>query len=189
MTVVASSLPTVKLEKSTPSKANILVIPTFRGEEGVELPSTALLGSSELKSTLHALTAVGAKGKSGEIIRIPAPQGVKADSIVAVGLDKPESLDDEAVRRAAGNVARTLVGQKHVATTLGDFGLAATVEGLILGGYSTRGIRSTKADADEAPVKVTIVSTEDKDVFNAAVIGAEAVALARILTNTPSNEL
>lgn len=189
MTVVASSLPTVKLEKSTPSKANILVIPTFRGEEGVELPSTALLGSSELKSTLHALTAVGAKGKSGEIIRIPAPQGVKADSIVAVGLDKPESLDDEAVRRAAGNVARTLVGQKHVATTLGDFGLAATVEGLILGGYSTRGIRSTKADADEAPVKVTIVSNEDKDVFNAAVIGAEAVAFARTLTNTPSNEL
>ncbi|HJG63536.1 MAG TPA: leucyl aminopeptidase [Corynebacterium stationis] len=189
MTVVASALPTVKLEKKTPSKANILVIAAFQGEEGLELPGTALLGSSELKATLQALSSVGAKGKPGEITRIPAPKGVNAESVVAVGLGNPEKLDDEALRRAAGSVARALVGQKHVATTISDFGLAAAVEGLILGGYSTRGIRSTEADADEAPVKITVVSKEDKEVFEAAVIGAEAVAFARTLTNTPSNEL
>ena len=89
MTVVASALPTVKLEKKTPSKANILVIAAFQGEEGLELPGTALLGSSELKATLQALSSVGAKGKPGEITRIPAPKGVNAESIVAVGLGNP----------------------------------------------------------------------------------------------------
>ena len=189
MTVVASALPTVKLEKKTPSKANILVIAAFQGEEGLELPGTALLGNSALKATLKSLTAVGAEGKLGEITRIPAPKDAQGDSIVAVGLGKPEKLDDETLRRAAGSVARALVGQKHVATTISDFGLAAAVEGLILGGYSTRGIRSTEAADDEAPVKITVVSKEEKEIFEAAVIGAEAVAFARTLTNTPSNEL
>lgn len=189
MTVVASALPTVKLEKKAPSKANLLVIAVFQGEEGLEIPGTALLSGSELKSTLESLTAVGAKGTNGEITRIPAPKGVKADSLVAVGLGNPEKLDDETLRRAAGTAARALRGEKHVATTIADFGLTPAVEGLILGGYSTRGIRSTDAEEDEAPAKITVVSKEDKAEFDAAVIGAEAVAFARTLTNTPSNEL
>ncbi|MGO2652880.1 leucyl aminopeptidase [Corynebacterium casei] len=189
MTVVASALPTVKLEKKAPSKANVLLIAVFQGEEGLEIPGTELLGNSELKSTLEALTAVGAKGKTGEITRIPAPKGSKAQSVVAVGLGNPEKLEDETLRRAAGSAARALRGDKNVATTISDFGLTAAVEGLILGGYSTRGIRSTEAEEDEAPAKITLVSKDGKDEFEAAVIGAEAVAFARTLTNTPSNEL
>lgn len=189
MTVVASALPTVKLEKKAPSKANVLLIATFQGEEGLEIPGTELLGNSELKSTLEALTAVGAKGKTGEITRIPAPKGSKAQSVVAVGLGNPEKLEDETLRRAAGAAARALRGEKNVATTISDFGITAAVEGLILGGYSTRGIRSTEAEEDEAPAKITVVSKDGKDEFEAAVIGAEAVAFARTLTNTPSNEL
>lgn len=189
MTVVASALPTVKLEKKAPSKANVLVIAAFHGEDGLEIPGTELLGNSELKSTLEALTAVGAKGKSGEITRIPAPKGAKAQSVIAVGLGDPEQLDDEGLRRAAGNLARALRGEKQVATTITDFGLTAAVEGLILGGYSTRGIRSTEAAEDEAPAKITVVAKDGKAEFEAAVIGAEAVAFARTLTNTPSNDL
>lgn len=189
MTVVASALPTVKLEKKAPSKANVLLIAVFQGEEGLEIPGTELLGNSELKSTLEALTAVGAKGKTGEITRIPAPKGSKAQSVVAVGLGNPEKLDDETLRRAAGSAARALRGGKYVATTISDFGFTAAVEGLILGGYSTRGIRSTEAEEDEAPAKITVVSKDRKDEFEPAVIGAEAVAFARTLTNTPSNEL
>ncbi|MEY8577346.1 leucyl aminopeptidase [Corynebacteriaceae bacterium 6-324] len=186
---MASALPTVKLEKKAPSKANVLLIAVFQGEEGLEIPGTELLGNSELKSTLEALTAVGAKGKTGEITRIPAPKGSKAQSVVAVGLGNPEKLDDETLRRAAGSAARALRGGKYVATTISDFGFTAAVEGLILGGYSTRGIRSTEAEEDEAPAKITVVSKDRKDEFEPAVIGAEAVAFARTLTNTPSNEL
>ena len=63
------------------------------------------------------------------------------EDVIAVGLGDPEELTDEAVRRAAGTVARALSGLKSVATTLGVFGLAAAVEGIALGAYNYRGIR------------------------------------------------
>ena len=83
-----------------------------------------------------------------------------------------------------------LAGAGAVATTLSDFGISAAVEGLILGGYSYRGIRSTEASEAEAPASFTVIGGKSTaEEFEAARITAEAVNLARDLVNTPANVL
>ena len=96
------SFPTVELAKKAPKQADALLIATFAGEDGLEVPGTSLLGSSALRSTYEALTAVGATGKAGEIVKVPAPQKAGAAQVIALGLGGVEELDDEALRRAAG---------------------------------------------------------------------------------------
>lgn len=184
--------PAVELRSTTPDGVHAVVIGTLAGKDGLEVPGTSLVGSSQLRAVFEALTAVGAQGSTGEVVRIPAPQGVDATLIVAVGLGDPELLDDESVRRAAGTAARACSGLGTVATTLSDFGLAAAVEGTILGGYHHRGLRSTAPKDSEAPATFTFVAKEDKkstQAFAAARIGATAVNTARDLVNTSANEL
>lgn len=184
------SFPTVELAKKAPKQADALLIATFAGEEGLEVPGTSLLGSSALRSTYEALTAVGATGKAGEIIKVPAPHKAGAAQIVALGLGDVEALDDEALRRAAGTAARATTGVGTVATTLADFGITAAVEGLILGGYAYRGIRSTELKDEQQPATFVLVADKSaSDEFEAARIVAESVLISRDLVNTPANEL
>ncbi|MCS5480784.1 leucyl aminopeptidase [Corynebacterium sp. YIM 101645] len=186
--------PELKLSKKAPKSPDALVVPVLKGEEGPELPASALLDDTALRNVLNSLTAVGATGKACEVTRIPAPEGVAADSVIAVGLGDPEELTDEIVRRAAGTVARALSGLETVATTLGVFGLAAAVEGIALGAYNYRGIRSESKDSGNGNGtvgKVVFVSDEKSATaeFETARITAEAVLLARDLVNTPSSHL
>lgn len=184
------SFPTVELAKKAPKQADALLIATFAGEEGLEVPGTSLLGSSALRSTYEALTAVGATGKAGEIIKVPASQKAGAAQIIALGLGDVEALDDEALRRAAGTAARATTGVGTVATTLADFGITAAVEGLILGGYAYRGIRSTELKDEQQPATFVVVADKSaSDEFEAARIVAESVLISRDLVNTPANEL
>ena len=45
------SFPTVELAKKAPKQADALLIATFVGEEGLEVPGTSLLGSSAVSYT------------------------------------------------------------------------------------------------------------------------------------------
>lgn len=180
----------VKLAKKAPKKADALLVAAFKGEEGLELPASSLLGGSATRALYESLTAVGATGKANEVTRVPAPAKAGVASVVAVGLGDADELDDETLRRAAGTAARALKGVGTVATSLGDFGLAAAVEGIILGGYSHRGIRSSELADKDAPATVVFADDKSKaEEFEAAKIGAESVLLARDLVNTPSNFL
>ena len=184
--------PELELAKKAPKRADAYLIPVLKGEEGLELPGSALLDDAALRAVLEALTAVGATGQPQEVTRVPAPEGVAAESIVAVGLGDPAELSDETVRRAAGAATRSLCGLDAVVTTLNDFGLAATVEGAALGAYRFRGIRSEEAEASSLPVgRITVIGDPktDKDEFVAAQVTAESVLLARDLVNTPSSHL
>ena len=184
------SFPTVELAKKAPKQADALLIATFVGEEGLEVPGTSLLGSSALRSTYEALAAVGATGKVGEIVKVPAPQKAGAAQVIALGMGDVEALDDEALRRAAGSAARATTGVGTIVTTLADFGVSAAVEGLILGGYSYRGIRSTELKDEEQPATFVVVADKSAtEEFEAARTVAESVLLARDLVNTPANEL
>ena len=202
-----ATVPEIALEKKPAKKTSVYLVALFTGEEGgkdaaPELPATSLLDEQELKSVYESLTAVGATGTSGEVTRVPAPSTSDAAAVVAIGLGDPEELDDEELRRAAGVAARALGDDDVVATTLGDLGVAPVVEGLILGGYSYRGLRSakddegtkgnkSKKDKNDKPVKITLISSdkEAKKEFVAAQITAESVAFARDLVNTPSSHL
>ena len=176
--------PAVELAKKAPKKTDALLVPLLCGEDGPELPTSALLDDAASRQVLAHLTAVGAKGKANEITRVPFEE----ISVIAVGLGDPEELDDETVRRAAGCAARSLKGLGTVATSLGVFGLAPAVEGLILGAYHYRGIRSEEEKDNGGVEKLVFVDGEKKE-FETAVTTAEAVAFARDLVNTPSSHL
>lgn len=182
-----ASYPELKMAAKAPKKFDALIIALFQGEDSIELPVTPLLTEEELRAVYESLTVMGVKGSPGEITRIPAPSG--AGSIIAVGLGDPEELDDELLRRAVGSAARSLQGVDSAVIALSSLGIAPVVEGLILGGYSYRGLRSE--DAAPHPATITLVADpkKNKAEFVAAQITAESVAFARDLVNTPSSHL
>ena len=174
------------LGTSAPSGAALL-IPVANGEDGIEVPVTALAP----KGLLEALVAVGAKGTEGEVTRLLIDDHL----VTAFGLGDASEIDDEAVRRGVGAAARALNDVERAAISA-EFGVAPVVEGLLLGGYTYTGLKSQAEVQDdentdaETPqtTEVTVVGAEEAE-YNAAVIVAESVNLARDLVNTPANYL
>lgn len=172
----------IDLAAEAPADA-VRIIPVASGEEGLDLPVTSL-GSPGL---FEALTALGVKGKAGEITRVLVDDSV----FIAYGLGDASDIDSETVRRGVGAVARGLNDGEQAAIST-EFGVGATVEGLLLGGYAYTGIKSSEAGE---PAHVTVVAEDTGDTgtiqreFERAVIISESVNLARDLVNTPSNFL
>lgn len=174
------------LGESAPSGAALL-IPVAHGEDGIEVPVTALAP----KGLLEALVAVGAKGTEGEVTRLL----IDGHLVTAFGLGDASEIDDEAVRRGVGAAARALNDVERAAISA-EFGVAPVVEGLLLGGYTYTGLKSqTEVQDDEnsdaetpQTTEVTVVGADEAE-YNAAVIVAESVNLARDLVNTPANYL
>ena len=148
------------------------------------------------------LETLGASGAEGESTKLPAPEGVKAGIVLAVGLgDAPEDgapFDAEALRQAAGVAARTLAGAKKAAFAL-PAATAADVEavatGALLGAYAfTTYQADDKKDARKPLAEVTVVGAKPRDKAHkaaaerATAVGAE-VNRARDLINTPPNDL
>jgi leucyl aminopeptidase len=161
------------------------------GAESVDAAFGGKLGAT--------LETLGATGAEGELTKLPAPDGVKAPVVVAVGLGEPpaagEAFDPEALRKAAGTAARALAGAKKAAYAL-PADEPAQVEavgiGALLGAYK---FTAYQADAGKAPLgEVAVVGAKPRDkAFKAAVERAVAVAAevnrARDLVNTPPNDL
>ena len=174
------------LSESAPSGAALLV-PVAHGEDGIEVPVTALAP----KGLLEALVAVGAKGTEGEVTRLLIDDHL----VTAFGFGDASEIDDEAVRRGVGAAARALNDVERAAISA-EFGVAPVVEGLLLGGYTYTGLKSQAEVQDdensdaETPqtTEVTVVGADEAE-YNAAVIVAESVNLARDLVNTPANYL
>lgn len=172
---------------TTAPESAALLIPVANGEDGIEVPVTALAP----KGLLEALVAVGAKGTEGEVTRLL----IDGSLVTAFGLGDAAEIDDEAVRRGVGAAARALNDVERAAISA-EFGVAPVVEGLLLGGYTYTGLKSQAEVLDdentdaETPqtTEVTVVGADEAE-YNAAVIVAESVNLARDLVNTPANYL
>ena len=172
---------------ATAPEGAALLIPVANGEDGIEVPVTALAP----KGLLEALVAVGANGTEGEVTRLL----IDGSLVTAFGLGDASEIDDEAVRRGVGAAARALNDVERAAISA-EFGVTPVVEGLLLGGYTYTGLKSQAEVQDdentdaETPqnTEVTVVGA-DEDEYNAAVIVAESVNLARDLVNTPANYL
>ncbi len=181
---------------STGGDTVIVVGLTKSDAQDLELVAFDAIGEAAPK-VLAGLEAVSASAKLESITRIPAPEGVAAQSIVAVGLGSGE-VDSEEVRRAAGAAGRALQGTENVVLGLGVLDPVAAAEGFALGAYSFRGIRAKREDAagepvgeaakDEAHTRVTVVGANDAQIQRAATV-ADAVATARDLVNTNSGHL
>lgn len=182
-------VPVVSVAKKLPKRTDALLVPVFEGEEGPMLALSGVLKGDVEKQILDALTVLGATGAADEVTKIPAPERAGVDVIVGVGLGNADEVTDEALRRAAGVAVRSLKGSAKVATTLGTFGLAAAVEGVVLGAYTYRGLQTSELPEDKTPVAEVVFLGGAKDELETALIRAEAVVLARDLVNTPSSHL
>ena len=175
-------VPELSLSAEMPQDAEALVVPVFQGEDGLDLSDSEFFDGATVRAALDML---GATGAAEEVTKVPASTG----PIVAVGVGKRDDVDAEKLRRAAGVAARSLTGLKVVATTLGELGLAAAVEGIALGAYTYRGLKTADVPEDQQPVQKVVFLGKDQALFDAAVITAEAVAFARDLVNAPSSHL
>ncbi|MET9438461.1 leucyl aminopeptidase [Streptomyces sp. NPDC006551] len=161
---------------------------------GAEAVSEAFGGG--LAATLGSL---GMTGAEGETLKLPAPAGLKAEMVLAVGLG--EAADGglpatEALRRAAGVAARVLTGTGRAALAL-PVATAEAAEAVALGGLlGAYAFTAYRAPGDrEAPVgELVILAAEEvreevaAGVRRGTVIGVETNR-SRDLVNMPANHL
>ncbi len=190
---------TISLSSSSASSvtANALVVGVAKGPGGPVLAAGSD-ASTALRGLTRTLAALGATGAAEELTRVPAPAGVAAAFVVAVGLgERRRTYDSETLRRAAGAAARSLAGQAKVALALPAASAEqaeAVATGALLGAYAFDTFRTKSAEGRPKPVGgFVLVADVEPKAARAALVRAKAVASAmahtRDLVNTPPNVL
>lgn len=193
--------PTVTVASSLPSRGvgkAVLIVPVVSTGDEDEPGAAAVvaaepfLGHDAVAEIENGLRALGAKGGAEQTNRLVVPS-LPVGSVLTVGLGKSrDEWPTDLIRRAAGAAARALNGAEAAITTLSELDVAATVEGLILGGYRFTEFRSAKtAPKDPGLRRITALSTGKgarADSVHATAV-ATAVATARDLVNTPPSHL
>ena len=184
-------------------RADAVVVAVAKGPKGLVLAPGAETVDEAFDGKLAAvLTTLGATGAEGESVKLPAPAGVKASLVLAVGLGdatEGDAFDAEALRRAAGTAARALHGSKKAAFAL-PLTDAAAVEavalGALLGAYAFTAFRSEAALAGgkDPLAEIALVGAKRGDKANKAAVDratvlAEEMNRTRDLINTPPNDL
>jgi leucyl aminopeptidase len=181
------------------AKTDVLVIGATKGAKGPALaPGNAAVDKAFGGRLVKTLNDLGFAGNEDECVRIPAA-GLGATTVVVVGLGDAKQVTAETLRRAAGAGIRAAAGARRAATTLAlhgtDDALRAVAEGALLGAYDFTKFRNASLAGRKEPVQAVTVATQDpksKTAANAAKradVVAQAVALARDLTNTPPGDL
>lgn len=189
-------------------RADAIVIGVAKGAKGpVPAPGAEAVDKAYDGRLAGVLETLGASGAEGEVTKLPAPAGLKAPLVVAVGLgaepEKDSSFAPETLRKAAGVAARALTGAKKAAFVLplGDAGdVGAVAEGVLLGAYSFDTYKENKASGAKAGngkgplAEAALLGGKPRDAaYKAALARATAVAeelnRARDLINMPPNDL
>ena len=202
MKITVSTQP---LERQT---TQILALPVA---EQAALPPWSRNWPAAVKAALEQLLkAKDATGKLNELVAIPAPPGLKAQWIYAVGVGRLEDLTPDRWRQMAATVARRAQAQKRTSLAIPVDGvgpklsaeLAGQVftEGVRLGTYRFTEFKSLGDEERKALESATLVvgrgvSRGTHPVDGSAVatgvtrgtVIAEAVCAARDLINLPSN--
>ncbi|MCK2027493.1 leucyl aminopeptidase [Microbacterium sp. SSW1-47] len=132
----------------------------------------------------EVLEGIGFTGAAGSFARVYAPD-VSTLPFAVVGAGK--SIDDAAIRSAAGVALRSLTGFPHVALGLAsglDGHAAAAAEGAVLGGHRFDGYHTEKGKARAERITVH-ADLDDETITRAQTLG-EAVALIKDLVNVPA---
>ncbi|MFJ9695089.1 leucyl aminopeptidase [Kitasatospora sp. NPDC101183] len=179
-------------------RADALVVGVAKGPKGiVPAPGSETVNEAFEGKLAEVLTTLGATGAEGETVKVPAPAGLKAGLVLAVGLgETPEDgFALETLRRAAGVAARTLAGAKKAALAL-PAESAAEVEALALGGLlGSYAFGAYKGEGGKEPVGELILlaprkgSKDAKAAVERATAIAEEMNRARDLVNTAPNDL
>jgi leucyl aminopeptidase len=141
------------------------------------------------------LASVGFEGKQGDVRTVP---GVDGRPVLVVGLGAPGSATAATLRSVAGAVARAAKRHASLSLDLGAAGpdvdpgaaVQAIVEGLELGGYEYRDLKSKGNGRELARVVVVGPTTKKaQDALVRAQVIAGAVTMARDLVNEPGGSL
>ncbi|MER6997818.1 leucyl aminopeptidase [Streptomyces sp. NPDC000410] len=194
-------------------RADAIVVGVAKGAKGPVVAAGAEAVDKAFDGKLASvLETLGAGGAEGEVTKLPAPSGLKAPVVVAVGLgaapEKDEAYTAESLRRAAGSAARALSGTKKAAFALpieAAEDAEAIAEGALLGAYAFTAYQNTNAKGGkdgkdgnggrkQPLAEVALLGTKPRDkAFKAAaersIALTEELNRARDLVNTPPNDL
>jgi leucyl aminopeptidase len=181
--------PTVSLvDPSDPVSADAVVVGLRPGTGRRRLAEGAAAVDAAFGGRLAAaLDALGARGKQGEVLRIPTLGLAPFPLIVSTGLGDDDGA--ESVRRAVGAAIRTLGEARTVHVALEGM-TAAVADGVLLGSYAFTAYKSSPAK--RALRRVSIPATSDapgRAELKRARVLADAVNSTRDLVNTPPNDL
>jgi leucyl aminopeptidase len=182
----------IKAVKEIDCRCDSLILPFLEGGRNPY---------GKLKPSLDSLIARVWKkefnGKKQEVLLIPAPEDVRPDRILFLGLGKKETLSPEQVRQAGGRALSYLRdgGIKNPAlSTVVLNGLRQSpldfAEGALLGLYQFEKYRTEKSGK-----KVSSLTVLDRPSYEKTQRArrietvASAVAFAKDLVNTPANEM
>jgi len=178
--------------KPAATAADALLVPITPGRgKKVTVHAEGLTAALAAKIA-QGLQSVGAGGKAGEVSIIPAPAGIKATSVVGVGLgDRRRDASGEQLRRAFGNAVRAAAGKRKIALALPDDD-EATLESVAiaarLAAYSFGEFKSEPASPVRS-IAICAANSQTRQVVERAEIVGDAVAYTRDLINTPPNAL
>jgi len=177
-------------------EADVLAVPVV---EPAELPLNGAL-DEPLRSRLEALASAGeVSGEAGEAVLVHVEEdGLGVPRVAAAGLGPKEELDADAIRTAAGAVARSAARFGGTVAWLLDPSLdlppaeqaRAVVEGAVLGAYEPGRWKTSKRRPH--PLERIVLVGEGTEVAEAAERAArvaEWANRARDLANAPANEL
>jgi leucyl aminopeptidase len=137
------------------------------------------------------------QGSQNEVLVMPAPDDVKADRLLLVGLGKKDSITPERVRQAGGKALACVRDRGMKSAALSTDVLSRTktscthfIEGALLGLYTFDKYRTS--ENGKAVDSITILAVPSQD-LNRNLARAQAIAtsvcFARDLVNTPANNM
>ena len=182
-------MPTVTVATSAPKSATAVDRPLTTAE--LNKAPAALKRSAKLQ---------GFEAKPGQTLVLPSTTAGAGPTEVLVGLGKPSEVTVATIRQAAAAYAKAVAGHDSVVTNLGaaigkvdaaDAAAAAT-EAIRLTSYRFTALKETTAEKAAMKLKrVTLLGSGKglKAAVASASAVADAVALARDLTNEPGGSL
>ena len=175
--------------------------------EGNKLtPAAKALDKTTGGALMRAIKGGTFTGKNGQSLSLLAPTGTRLDRILAVGLGKPDDIDEKAAHKLGGQIyadlgksgskSATIVAEAPEKCELGDDALAvAMAEGLRLRSYRFDKYQTkTKSNNNAKPTLTSVTvcckgAAKAKDAFKARDKVAEGVFLTRDLVTEPPNVL
>ncbi len=187
----------------------------FQPPGPIEKGDIVVFVSDDLKLTGEAAARLGAaagdliaraaaserfKGKSQTALVVPAPAGLQADRLLAIGIGGEAerakidwvALGGFTAGKVGGrqaSIIAELPGVQATAQNLADLALGARLRAYRFDRYKTK---KKKDDSDEPPARLTIMAADNAAAKRAAKAGeglAAGVYLARDLVNEPPNVL
>ncbi|HRX77935.1 MAG TPA: M17 family peptidase N-terminal domain-containing protein, partial [Pirellulaceae bacterium] len=182
----------MKVSATTESAASIQADAVVVGcyAEGKLQPAAETIDQTTRGAITRLIEAKEITGKTGEITKLLAPQGVAATQVVVVGLGDCAKLDRRAAFRAAAAPAKSLASKvrAHVAFYLNDNWDNDLVEAAVCGAIAgCQGQDLYRAEKKlSAFEQISWAATDASLLANGQTLG-EAVSLTRRLVNEPAN--